>query len=58
MAVMGLSWPTDKGEWLPLTAGRHLGQNHFEMIADETLRLPVGSRIDLGKETYEVVGTT
>jgi putative ABC transport system permease protein len=58
IAVMGLSWPTDKGEWLPLSAGRHLSQNHFEMIADETLRLPVGSQIMLGKETYQVVGTT
>lgn len=58
IAVMGLSWPTDKGEWLPLSAGRRLGQSHFEMIADETLRLPVGSRITLGKETYQVVGTT
>ena len=58
IAVMGLSWPTDKGQWLPLTAGRPLAQNHFEMIADESLRLPVGSRITLGKETYSIVGTT
>ncbi len=58
IAVLGVSWPTDKGEWLPLAAGRHLRQNHFEMIADETLRLPVGSQIALGKETYSVVGTT
>jgi putative ABC transport system permease protein len=58
IAVLGLSWPTDKGEWLPLSAGRHLRQNHFEMIADETLRLPIGSQITLGKETYTVVGTT
>jgi putative ABC transport system permease protein len=58
IAVMGLSWPIDKGEWLPLSAGRRLSQNHFEMIADETLGLPVGSRISLGKETYSVVGTT
>lgn len=58
IAVLGLSWPTDKGEWLPLSAGRHLRQNHFEMIADETLRLPVGNQIALGKETYIVVGTT
>jgi putative ABC transport system permease protein len=58
IAVLGLSWPTDKGEWLPLSAGRHLRQNHFEMIADETLRLPIGSQIALGKETYIVVGTT
>ena len=58
IAVLGLSWPTDKGEWLPLSAGRHLRQNHFEMIADESLRLPVDSQIALGKETYLVVGTT
>lgn len=58
IAVMGLSWPIDKGEWLPLAAGRHLSRNHFEMIADESLRLPVGSRISLGKETYKIVGTT
>jgi putative ABC transport system permease protein len=58
MAVMGLSWPVDKGAWLPLTAGRHLAQNHFEMIADESLGLPLGSQIELGKETYRVVGTT
>lgn len=28
------------------------------MIADESLRLPVGSQVTLGKETYSVVGTT
>ena len=58
MAVLGLSWPTDKGEWVPLTAGRALGQAHFEMIADESLGLAVGEKIVLGKETYSVVGTT
>ncbi|NND96683.1 MAG: ABC transporter permease [Pirellulaceae bacterium] len=58
MAVLGLSWPTDKGEWIPLTAGRSLKQNHFEMIADKTLGLVVGEQIKLGKETYTVVGTT
>ena len=58
IAVLGLSWPTDKGEWVPLTAGRPLGQAHFEMIADESLDLSVGARIQLGKETYTVVGTT
>ena len=42
IAVLGLSWPTDKGEWVPLTAGRPLGQAHFEMIADESLGLAVG----------------
>ncbi|MCA9071169.1 MAG: ABC transporter permease, partial [Planctomycetaceae bacterium] len=58
IAVLGLSWPTDKGEWLPLIAGRPLAQNHFEMIADESLGLALGETIQLGKETYMVVGLT
>ncbi|MBL4885357.1 MAG: ABC transporter permease [Planctomycetaceae bacterium] len=58
ISVLGLSWPTDKGEWLPLTTGRPLAQNHFEMIADETLNLPLGEKIKLGKNIYTVVGTT
>lgn len=58
IAVLGLSWPTDKGDWLPLSAGRPLAQNHYEMIADESLRLQLGETIELGKETYTVVGTT
>jgi putative ABC transport system permease protein len=56
IAVLGLSWPGDKGDWVPLKAGRALGQNHFEMIADETLGLHLGERLALGQETYAVVG--
>jgi putative ABC transport system permease protein len=56
ISVLGLSWPTDKGEWVPLVAGRPLARNHFEMIADKTLGLRLGERIRLGKETYTVVG--
>lgn len=58
IAILGLSWPTDKGEWIPLVAGRSLSQNHFEMIADESLGLPLGEKLKLGKETYTVVGLT
>lgn len=58
MSVLGLSWPTDKGEWLPLIAGRPLARNHFEMIADKTLGFQLQDRIVLGKETYTVVGIT
>ena len=58
MAVLGLGWPGDKGAWLPLSAGRPLVQNHFEMIADQSLGLRVGERITLGKDTYTVVGIT
>jgi putative ABC transport system permease protein len=56
IAVLGLSWPTDQGAWIPLTAGRPLGRNHFEMIADQTLGLQIGESIRLGKEAYTVVG--
>lgn len=58
MAVLGLSWPLDKGEWLPLVAGRPLRQNHFEIVADKSLGLRLNERIKLGKETYTVVGIT
>jgi putative ABC transport system permease protein len=56
MSVLGLSWPSDKGEWLPLTSGRSLAQNHYEIIADRTLGFHLREQVKLGKETYTVVG--
>jgi putative ABC transport system permease protein len=56
--VFGLDWPTDKGEWLPIIAGRPLGQNHFEMVADRVVGLTLGERLRLGKDVYTVVGIT
>ena len=58
MGVLGLGWPVDKGQGLPLIAGRPLAQSHFEMIADESLGLSLGERIRLGKDHYTVVGIT
>ncbi|MEX2490586.1 MAG: ABC transporter permease [Nitrospirales bacterium] len=58
VAVLGLGWPADKGEWLPLVAGRPLARNHYEMIADQVLGLQLGERIVFGKDTYTVVGIT
>jgi putative ABC transport system permease protein len=58
MGVLGVSWPIDKGEWLPLVAGRPLAQSRFEMIADQKLGLKIGEQLKLGKETYTVVGIT
>lgn len=58
MVAVGLSWPTDKGEWVPLAAGRPLAQNHYEMIADRSLGMSIGQSIRLGKDTYTVVGLT
>ncbi|MEO6740583.1 MAG: ABC transporter permease [Chthoniobacteraceae bacterium] len=58
MVVQGLAWPDDKGHWVPLVAGRALRQAHYEIIADQSLRLPLGEKIKLGKDVYEVVGQT
>jgi putative ABC transport system permease protein len=58
MVVQGLSWPEDRGDWITLVAGRPLRQAHYEMIADQSLKLPLGSRIRLGKDFYQVVGLT
>jgi hypothetical protein len=32
MSVVGLSWPVDKGEYLPLSEKRTLDQAHYEMV--------------------------
>jgi putative ABC transport system permease protein len=58
MVVQGLAWPVDRGEWVPLVAGRPLRQAHYEMIADQSLGLALGQKIQLGKEPFEVVGLT
>lgn len=58
MVVQGLAWPEDRGDWVPLVAGRPLRQAHYEMIADRSLGLAVGEKIKLGKDLYEVVGQT
>ncbi len=58
IAVLGLSWPVDKGQWVSLIAGRALAQGHFEMLADKSLGLALGEHIKLGKDTYKVVGIT
>lgn len=58
LSVLGLSWPLDKGAWLPLTAGRPLAQNHYEMVADTSLGFRLHERVQLGKETYTIVGIT
>ena len=50
IAVQGLAWPEDKGEWLRLEAGRHLTQGHFEMVADRSLGLKLGEVVPLGRE--------
>jgi putative ABC transport system permease protein len=56
--AVGLDWPEDRGEHLPLVAGRLLHDAHFEIIADRSLGLALGERLQLGREEYSVVGLT
>jgi putative ABC transport system permease protein len=58
IVVNGLAWPEDRGDWIPLAAGRSLRQGHYEMIADRSLGLAIGEKITLGKDVYEVIGIT
>jgi putative ABC transport system permease protein len=58
MTVVGLAWPGDRGQNLPLLAGRPLGSAHRELLADRSLGLRLGERITLGDESYTVVGVT
>lgn len=58
MTVLGLAFPDDTGNWLPLVAGRPLGSNHDEAIADTQLGFALGEVIPIGNEFYRVVGLT
>lgn len=58
IVMQGLSWPQDKGEWLPIIAGRPLRAAHYEMVADQSLGLGLGQTLALGKDVYAVVGLT
>lgn len=54
--AVGLAWPEDRGEWLPLVEGCRIHDPRFEMIADRSLGLALGERIELGRDVYRVVG--
>lgn len=58
IALVGLGWPDDIGQTLPLVRGRRLTQPHGEMIVDRSLGLAIGDRLELAGEQYRVVGVT
>lgn len=58
ISIVGLDWPEDRGNWIPLIAGKPLSQGHFQLIADKSLGLGLGEKLKLGKDTYTVVGIT
>jgi len=41
-----------------ITTGRPIGRSHFEMVADKRTGLSIGNRIELGRDTFTVVGLT
>ncbi|MBI3846345.1 MAG: ABC transporter permease [Planctomycetes bacterium] len=57
-AAVGLSWPDDHGERLPIVSGRELRDPHFEAIADRSLALALGERVRLARDVYTIVGLT
>lgn len=58
IALVGLGWPDDSGEALPLQQGRALLQPHGELIADVSLGLAIGEELPLAGERYRIVGLT
>lgn len=58
MTVVGLSWPSDHGQSLPIVKGHSLANAHREIIADLSLGLGLGNHLTLGDETYTIVGLT
>jgi putative ABC transport system permease protein len=41
-----------------IVAGRGIARSHFELVADRRAGIPLGARIELGNETFTVVGHT
>jgi putative ABC transport system permease protein len=56
LSVIGIDWPIDRGEWLPLTQGRRLDAGRGEAVLDRSLGYAVGEDVRLGRDEYRVVG--
>jgi putative ABC transport system permease protein len=57
-ALVGLAWPEDRGQELPLVSGRELAQAHGEVLVDVSLGIGIGQELQLAGEPYTVVGLT
>lgn len=58
MTLVGLSWPEDQGQALPLISGRPLRDPHREVLVDQSLELGLEQLLPIGDETYRIVGLT
>lgn len=56
MTVIGLDWPLDRGDWIPISAGRFLGIGRGEAIVDRSIGLELGDELRVGRERFTVVG--
>ena len=41
-----------------IVSGRPIGRSHYEMVADKRTGLSIGNRVELGRDTFTVVGLT
>jgi putative ABC transport system permease protein len=57
-ALVGLSFPDDRGDELAIVQGHALQQAHGELIADASLGVSIGEAVRLGHDDYRVVGLT
>lgn len=57
-ALVGLSFPDERGERLRVTQGRAFLHGHGELIADASLGMTIGEVVHLGRDDYRVVGLT
>jgi putative ABC transport system permease protein len=58
IAVTGLDFPGDAGNWLTLIDGRPISMVRGEAIADKSLGFVVGDTIRLGRDDITIVGMT
>jgi putative ABC transport system permease protein len=57
-AVVGYDLETGLGGPRRIVAGRGIAQARYEMVADQKLKLPLGTTLHLGLHDYTVVGLT
>tara|TARA_R110002020_G_scaffold178196_10_gene371087 strand:+ start:72 stop:1211 length:1140 start_codon:yes stop_codon:yes gene_type:complete len=58
VAVLAMDYPSQSDPWLPLVKGRSLASLRGEAVVDRSSGISLGSRIEFGTETLQVVGWT
>lgn len=58
LSVVGIDFPADTGDWIPLISGRNFRAQHYEAIIDRSSGLALGDVIRLNRSDYTVVGVT